>query len=766
MNASLKILHVEDNPRDAEIVRDMLVAEWPDCAITVVASREAFGAELRRGGYDLVLSDFQLPGFNGLEALEMTRARAPGLPFIFFSGTIGEERAIEAVRAGAADYVIKDRMQRLPVSIQRVLREADAMRDRRRVEEALAQEQYLLFMLMQNLPDYVYFKDLQSRFIAVSRSMAQRMGLSVADMKGKTDFDLFTAAHAREASEDEQRIIRTGEALLNKEERETWSDGRVTWASSTKLPLRDAEGTIVGTFGISRDITARKQAEERIREQAEIIEQAPVAVLITDLTGRISYCNGSAVQLYGVPREALLGRLPEEMLTTETTDRLTAARAAAEATGRWTGEIPVLTRGGRQFQAEMHLSLIHDATGRPRGRLSMAIDITEKQKIQEQFLRAQRLESLGMLAAGIAHDLNNILAPVLMGAPLLRLRATHASDLRVLDTIENSASRGAGLVRQILSFAHGAGGGKTLIQAKHLLRDIAHFIEQTFPKNITLELDVPNDLWPIQGNPTQLHQVLLNLCVNARDAMPGGGTLRMAAGNRHLSTSSEDSLGQHTAAGAYLALEVADSGTGIPPAILEKIWDPFFTTKGEGKGTGLGLATVRGIVTSHGGVVQLETAAGQGTRFRILLPAAEQTPADGNAAHSAAPFLARGQGELVLVVDDEASIRDLLTAVLSRYGYRVLVAANGSEAMALYGPRSAEIALVITDLSMPEMGGNELALALSRLKPDVKILFMTGVTGTTPTDTLPDGARSLTKPFPVDRLITAVHAALTAAPSR
>ncbi len=764
MKASLKILHVEDNPRDAEIVRDMLSTEWPDCAITVVQTRDAFGDELGRGGYDLVLSDFQLPGFNGLEALEMTRTRAPDVPFIFFSGTIGEERAIEAVRAGAADYVIKDRMQRLPVSIQRVLREAEATRARRRMEEALAQEQYLLFMLMQNLPDYVYFKDPQSRFIAVSRSMAQRMGISATEMKGKTDFDLFTETHAREAYEDEQRIIRTGEAILDKEERETWADGTVTWASTTKLPLRDAAGAIVGTFGISRDITARKQAEERIREQAEIIEQAPVAVIITDLDGRVVYCNGSAVQLYGVPREACVGRKVDELLTTDTLNHLNAARLVVERTGHWTGEIPVLTRGGRQFQAELHLSVIHDDTGRPRGRLSMAIDITEKQKIQEQFLRAQRLESLGMLAAGISHDLNNILAPVLMGAPLLRLRATHPSDLRVLDTIESSVSRGAGLVRQILSFAHGAGGGKTLIQAKHLLRDISQFIEQTFPKNLVLALDIPNDLWTVQGNPTQVHQVLLNLCVNARDAMPGGGTLRITASNRLLPSSSEGSVGHHTASGAYLMIEVADTGTGIPPELLDKIWDPFFTTKGEGKGTGLGLATVRGIVTSHGGFVQVETEIGAGTTFRILLPAAEQTESAAPASRSMAPFLIRGRGELILVVDDESSIRELVTATLSQYGYRVLVAANGTEAMALYAPRMREIALVITDVSMPEMGGDELALALSRLNPSVRLLFMSGVAGHLPDLARQPGAHVLTKPFPLDRLVTSVSKALAPNP--
>jgi two-component system cell cycle sensor histidine kinase/response regulator CckA len=756
----MKILHVEDNPRDAELVRDMLQLEWPDCIITVVATREAFLAGLIRGGYDLVLSDFQLPGFNGLEALELTREKAPDVPFIFFSGTIGEERAIEAVRAGASDYVIKDRMQRLPVSIQRVMREGEEARARRRVEEALAQEQYLLLMLMENMPDHVYFKDARSRFITVSRAMARRHGLLPADMKGKTDFDFFSEEHARQAFEDEQTIMRTGEPMVEVEEKETWPDGSVTWVSSTKVPLRDASGGIAGTFGISRDITARKHAEERMREQAEIIDRAPVAIIISGMDNRITYCNDGAVQLYGLPREALLGSLLGEVLTTDTMRQLTASQSALETTGRWTGEIPVLTRSGRQFQAEFHLSLIHDAAGRPRARLTIAIDSTDKQKIQEQFLRAQRLESLGMLSAGIAHDLNNILAPVLMGAPLLRLRSTHPSDLRVLEAIESSAARGAGLVRQILSFAHGTSGDKALLQARHLVRDIANFIQQTFPKSIDFEFDLPNDLWTVQGNPTQLHQVLLNLCVNARDAMPKGGKLSLRLANRQMEAGAGDPAGGHTVAGPYLMIEVADSGEGIPAEIMAKIWDPFFTTKGEGKGTGLGLATVRGIVTNHGGFVQVDSKPGRGTVFRIFLPAVEQTARAGPASRTASPFLVRGQGELVLVVDDEISIRDLITAALGRYGYRVLAAANGNEAMALYPTRRDEIALVVTDLSMPEMGGDELALALSRLNPAVRILFMSGATGTQTSEVLPKGARVLTKPFTIDRLITAVHEAL------
>jgi PAS domain S-box-containing protein len=755
----MTILHLEDNPRDALLIRDTLSAELPGCNITLVATRDEFLRVLKGGAIDLVLSDYKLPGFDGLEALALVREHAPHVPFIFLSGTLGEERAIEAVRAGAADYVIKDRMQRLAVSIQRIMREAEEQHSRRRIEEALAQEQYLMLMLMENLPDHVYFKDVNSRFITFSRSMARKAGRTPSELKGKTDFDVFSEEHARQALEDEQRIMRTGQPLVDIEEKETWPDGKVTWALTTKLPLRDAAGKIVGTFGVSRDITERKQSEERIREQAEVLNQTPIAIVIIDLDHRVTYCNAGAEHFYGLPREKMLGLTAEQIFTTETAVHLAAGRTQTFVTGHWNGEVPVVTRSGRQTQAEFHMSLINDDAGRPKARLSIAIDITEKKKLESQFLRAQRLESLGMLAAGIAHDLNNILAPVLMGAPLLRAHATHISDLRVLETIENSAGRGAALVRQILSFAHGASGEKAIIQVKHLLRDVGSLIEETFPKSIKLEEEIPNDLWLVLGNPTQLHQVLLNLCVNARDAMPEGGTLRLRAENRKLDGKAAQAYPSANP-GAYLVLEVVDTGTGIPPEILAHIWEPFFTTKGEGKGTGLGLVTVRGIAAGHGGFVTVETAPGRGTTFRVFLPAAEQPATSGKMA-SAHPHLTRGQGELVLVVDDEASIRDLITVVLSRFGYRVIAAANGIDAMAIYAPRVTEIALVVTDLSMPEMGGSELALALSQLNPGVKLLFMSGADGNGTLDmTIPASARFMSKPFTAEKLLASVHEAL------
>jgi two-component system cell cycle sensor histidine kinase/response regulator CckA len=747
----MKILHLEDNPHDAALVRDLLAIDWPDCEIKVVAARDEFLGALAAGGHDLIISDYRLPGFDGLEALQLARERAPHIPFIFYSGTLGEERAIEAVRAGAADYVIKDRMQRLPVAVQRVLRDAADQRARARVEEALAQEQYLLRMLMDNVPDHVYFKDAQSRFIAVSRSLALRHGREPAELKGCSDADLFGPEHASRARADEERIMATGVPLLDHVEQEIWRDGRVAWVSSSKLPLRDASGQIIGTFGVTRDITERRRQDEALRLFRTLVDRSNDAFEVVDPeTGRFLDVSERGCSDLGYTREELLKLnvydVDDSLSRAEWSQRVAAVRRSSG----YSIEGQHRRKNGEVYPVEVNARIV---TLDREYLVAVVRDVTEKKKLEEQFLRAQRLESLGMLSAGIAHDLNNILAPVLMGAPLLRLRATQPSELRILDTIEASAARGAGLVKQILSFAHGAAGGRIVLQPKHLLRDISALIQQTFPKNITLEEEIPNDLWTVEGNPTQLHQVLLNLCVNARDAMPRGGTLRLRAANRDVDAAAAQA-GDPGTPGRHVMFEISDTGTGIPAEILERIWEPFFTTKAAGKGTGLGLATVRGIVARHGGFVQVESEVGRGTTFRVFVPAGEPA-APTRAATTTLATERQGKGELVLVVDDEESIRHVANATLHRFGYRVLTAANGNEAMALYAPRAAEIDLVITDLSMPEMGGGELALALSQINPGVRVLFMSGA-AVDPEEKLPPDARILMKPFNVDSLITSV----------
>ncbi|MGA2017805.1 MAG: ATP-binding protein [Opitutaceae bacterium] len=378
-----------------------------------------------------------------------------------------------------------------------------------------------------------------------------------------------------------------------------------------------------------------------------------------------------------------------------------------------------------------------------------------KRRLDDQFLRAQRLESIGMLASGIAHDLNNVLAPIILAAPVLREHATNPDDLRIIASLEKSAERGVDLVRQILSFTHGEGGGHQIVEVKCLLQETMSVVNETFPKNIRLDKSFPDDLWPVMADPTQIHQVLLNLCVNARDAMPSGGVLSLRAENCMLDERAAKKI-EGGMPGAWLVLHVEDTGTGIPPEAIEHIWEPFFTTKDANKGTGLGLSTVRGIVESHRGFIGLKTQIGRGTTFRVYLPAAE-LPAKSGQLDPVRPSAARGNGELVLIVDDEAQIRDITAAILSRHGYRVLIASDGSEAVALFAARISEISVVVTDVSMPNLDGAVLAGILKHLKPDVKILAMSGLSSDTGDSKMSRYTGAfLFKPFKVEALLDAV----------
>ncbi|HEY5551475.1 MAG TPA: PAS domain S-box protein [Opitutaceae bacterium] len=717
----MRILHLEDNQRDAALVRDLLESALPDCRITVVAGRDDYLKAITSGDFDIVVSDYQIPGFSGMEALLLVRERAPDLPFLFFSGTIGEERAIEAVRAGAADYVIKDRMQRLPIAIQRVVRDAEILRARRQAEEELAQERYLMRMLMENLPDSVYFKDAASRFLSVSRSLAQRVGREPDDLKGKSDADLFRGEHAGATLKDELQIVRTGVPIVDKEEQEVWPDGRVTWVSTTKLPLRDVGGNIVGTFGISHDITGRKKNEERIREQAEIIDQSPVAVIIADLEHRVTYCNKGAIELYGLRREELVGRTADEIFTAETMEKLGPGREATFAAGEWTGDVPIVTKGGRRVHAQFHMSLINDAAGRPRARLSIAIDISERKRLEEQFLRSQRFEAIGTLAGGVAHDLNNTLAPIMMGVEMLRDQLP--GEAQVFEMILDSAKRGADMVRLLLTYAKGSEGERAAIPPAMLLKEIGHLMKGSFPKSIKIVVRCDSNLPSVLGDATQLHQVLLNLCVNARDAMPEGGTLTLEAQCQDLESSSAGAPPDLNP-GRYVVLQVRDTGTGIPAEIMDRIMDPFFTTKDPEKGTGLGLSTVVGIVKGHGGYIQVQSKMGSGSTFTVFLPvatAAAEAPVVGKAE---VEF--RGNGETILFIDDEPAVRDVARAVMRRLNYKALTATDGSDGLIQALLHRAELKAVITDVQMPRMNGLAFVRAFKKMLPDTPVMLATG----------------------------------------
>jgi len=635
--------------------------------------------------------------------------------------------------------------------------------ERRRAEEALQQEEALFSNLLNTSPDHIYFKDRRSRFIRINGAMARDFGIiDPAWAVGKTDSDIFSEEHARQAFVDEQRIMDSDQPLIGTEEKETWPDGRVTWASTTKVPMRDGKGNITGIIGISRDVTERRLADARLREQNEILSNSHEGVMVVNLANEITLWNRAAERIIGWDQHEALGRDPVDVLQGDDPTLVSKLRETAARDGYWTGEIRVKRRDGRTITIESRVTLVRDESNCPRGLLNLFADVTEKKLSEERLLHAQRIESIGMLAAGITHDLNNMLAPIVIAAPLLRLSLSDPDDLKILDSIEQSAARGAGLVKQILGFAQNSGSKFQPTQVSYLLRDIVNLAVQTFPKSIEIKHKYSSNLWTVLGNATQIHQVLLNLCVNARDAMPHGGTLSIGATNRRLDESEAASIPE-ARPGAWLVFEVGDTGTGIPPQVLEQIWTPFFTTKSEGKGSGLGLSTVRGIVANHNGFSELHSEVGRGTTFRVFLPAVEGASPG---SKSVPPFeISEGRGELILLVDDDALIRDTGAAILERHGYRVVSCADGVEAISVFSARANDISLVITDVDMPRLGGAELAAALSRIRPNIGLLIVSGL----PRNKFdgPGGlaAKELTsaflaKPFHAAELLRVVHSLL------
>ncbi len=365
--------------------------------------------------------------------------------------------------------------------------------------------------------------------------------------------------------------------------------------------------------------------------------------------------------------------------------------------------------------------LLRDVTGRPKATLTINTDLTEKKQFEAQYLRTQRLESIGTLASGVAHDLNNALAPILMGTELLR--AQYPQETKMIDIMGTCAQRGADMVRQLLTFAKGAGGGRILLQPLRPLKEMEKLIKGAFPGNILLQTSYAKNLQTILGDTTQLHQVLLNLCVNARDAMPNGGTLTLEAENVELDAAGAVAV-PNAKPGHYVVWRVKDSGTGIPPEILTRIFEPFFTTKGPEKGTGLGLSSVFVIVKSHGGAVQVYSTPGEGTSFSVYLPADTGNPAPETDQRMNRSF--RGNGELILVVDDEAAVCQVIRAILIAMNFHVVTARNGMEALIQVGEHREELRAVITDLHMPHMDGLTLVRTLKRVLPRAVIIVTSG----------------------------------------
>jgi PAS domain S-box-containing protein len=513
-----------------------------------------------------------------------------------------------------------------------------------------------------------------------------------------------------------------------------------------------------GAVVLFNDITHRRQAEEQLRAQAALLDNATDAICVVDTDSRIMYWNKGGERLYGWSIKEVMGKLSHEVLFQTDLYRPDEAFRTLIQTREWEGELVQLTKTGREIIVHSRWTLMHDSRGAPNSILIINSDITEKKGLETQFLRAQRLETVGRLATGIAHDLNNVLAPILMSAQLLAPKLKEDEDKRMLEVMRTSALRGADLLRQILSFSRGE--GKTgAVNIKSLINEQLKILHQTFLPSVEIRCQAAKDLWQVTGNATQIFQVLMNLCVNARDAMPKGGALRLDAENVILDREYVK-LHPKAKAGPHVLLTVSDSGVGIPPETIDQIFNPFFTSKSANKGTGLGLSTVLTIVTSHQGHLQVQSEAGKGTCFKVFLPALEKRVQPPEFA--TIPDVPHGSGQWILVVDNEETIREMVTFSLEHFGYKVLTASDGTEALARYAKYKDRIRLMIVDMVMPFMDGAALMRALRRMDPAAKILAVSGhVEGKRLAADA--GVPFIEKPFSSEKLLVEVHKLVTGA---
>ncbi|PMB39037.1 hybrid sensor histidine kinase/response regulator [Fischerella thermalis CCMEE 5330] len=712
----IKVLLVEDNPGDVRLLQEFL---WD----VTTAQFELMPVErldrtlklLNQESFDVILLDLSLPDSQGLETFITLHRQAPAIPIIVLTGLDDENLALRAMQEGAQDYLVKGQ-----VSGDLLVRCMRYAIERQRIEEALRQSEERFRVALKNSPIVVFNQDKELRYTWVYNTSP---GFINEEILGKRDLDLTAAADAQLIFDIKQRVLSTGIGI-RKEVSITTAQG-IRYFDLTVEPLRNEAQEVIGVTCASIDISDRKLAEEKIREQAALLDVTTDAIFVRDLDNRVILWNKGAENLYGwLVQEAYGKKVVELLYDDEPPEEVEIALLTVINQGKWQGELPRVTKSGKKVLVSSRWSLVCQEDGTPKSILTVDTDITEKKQLETQLFRAQRLESIGTLASGIAHDLNNILTPILAVSQLLPLKFPniYSEHEHLLKILEDSARRGADLVKQVLSFARGVEGKRMTLQVKHLIREVVKIVKQTFPRSIEVCIDVAPDLWTVYGDSTQLHQVLMNLCVNARDAMPDGGSLTISAENL-LIDENYARMNLDAKVGPYTVVIVADTGVGIPKEIVERIFEPFFTTKELGKGTGLGLSTVIGIVKSHGGFVNVYSEVGRGTQFKVYLPAAqgiqiESTP-------QLEPLA--GKGELILVVDDEPAIQEITRASLETHNYKTLVASDGIEAIALYAQDRDKISAVLMDIMLPSLDGLTAIRTLQKINPSVKIVATSGL---------------------------------------
>jgi len=606
---------------------------------------------------------------------------------------------------------------------------------------------------------FLWERDLKTQKISFEDNFADVIGIEIPSAETDPEAVIQKLIHP----EDVEKIARhieisaavsathsTDIRLINPE------NGAIIWLEASSFTVGDKDGEPVRRVGVSQNITKRREAEKRVRQQASLLDKTKDAILVCNLEFEIGYWNKGAELIYGWREEEILGKNISEVVFGGNSEQLDEVRKVFKTRDEWKTDFMQVTKDGRQITVESRWNLVRRENNEPDYILITNTDVTEQKQTESQLFRAQRLESIGTLAGGIAHDLNNILSPIMMAVSFLRMDNFDAGTEKSLMLIQESAERGAALVKQVLTFARGIKGERVEVQVKHIIKDLMNVLQQTLPKSVNVRYDTDPDLWSVSADATQIHQIIMNLCINASDAMPSGGVLNITAKNAVLDENYAR-MNIEAEPGNYILLNVEDTGTGMTRDVQERIFDPFFTTKDVGKGTGLGLATALSIVKSHGGFIKVYSELGRGTKFSIYLPAViNDLNVDEKDRETPFPI---GKGEVILIVDDEDSILQVTKKTLEKFGYRTLTATDGTGAIAAYVQNNDEIALVLTDIAMPYMDGIAEIRALRRINPLLKVVAASGlitIEQTAEIESLNIDA-FLSKPYTAENLLTVVR---------
>jgi PAS domain S-box-containing protein len=758
MTAPLRILMAEDLASDAELEE----RELRRAGITFVArrvdTRTAFIAALAEFRPHLILSDYRMPMFDGMEALALATELAPGTPLIIVTGSVNEETAVECIKSGAVDYVLKGHLGRLAPAVRTALEQRHATEERREADEALQASETRYRSLFDNANDAIIVADAATGMLVdANRRALEMIGRSLEEIRTMHQADLvppelaaaaqgrFQSVARRESSGEPRFIIRH-------------QDGHDTPVEISSSEIQDESGRhlLVGVF---RDLSERERAEAELALLGAALEQSAESAIITDTTGAIEYVNPAFERITGWRRAEVMGRNPRLLKSgvqgpehyRQMWDTLTSG-------GVVSGVFVNRRKDGSHYQAEGVIFPVRDPAGRITQYVSLQRDVTHEHELAEQLRQSQKMEALGQMTGGITHDFNNLLGVILANAALLKPRVPpeDPAAARFLDDLTEGARRASDMVRKLLAFSRRERMTLQSVDLGGALREIENTLRRLLPETIEIALSAPDEGPTITADAGALEQILLNLATNSRDAMPEGGTLAIQVEPWNPPSAQAAEQAGLAAWESCTCVTVTDSGTGMDAATTARAMEPFFTTKPRGEGTGLGLAMVFGLMHQQGGRVLLSSEQGVGTTVRLIFRAGFR---ETQLELPTEDEIVQGSGT-ILVVEDQEMLCRAIAEVLQQLGYTVITSANGLEALGILAARGAEIRLVLTDVVMPKMSGIRLYERLRERGNTVPVIMMSGYTADGDESVTPPGVPLIEKPWTVEALARQVGAVL------